>query len=682
MKRIVGLLLALLLVFGLFACTSGSATPEPTAQPEPTAAPTPEPTLDPNRPIVFSDPVLEEMIRAQMGKPDGDISVSDALTVTSLELTMDGTDWSNPRIKDLDALKYFTNLTYLGMSWALYNDGKEVDLSPLSGLVKLECLLLGCDSIRDISPLSSLVNLKSLWIWGNHSITDISAVASMTQLSDLWIKGNYIQDLSPLANLKELTRLCMEDNLVSDISPLAGLPKLTELTLSDNPITDYSPIASIYPTLQNPDFDLDPNNDVIAMKDAVLESAIRETIQKPNGDITFADVWGVESLNADRDWEEKPAEGSQIKDISALKYFLGMKDLGLQFQNIQNIRPLAGLIKLESLRLGGNPVNDVDALSKLTNLSKLSLWNCVATDYSSLTRLTKLQSLAIGYSTFSNLTLLVGMPELISLDIVKSQVKDVYPLLQLPKLEKLFVRECPIADYAPLIQIYPNLKETDFDPNDDSIAAQTKFPDDEVIVFNDPLLESKVREAMNRPDGDITFADAKTVTGLKLNNDYQQNPAAGSQITNIDALKYFVNLDTLELQFHAVKDISPLAGLTKLRALALGGNPVQDISAISGMTGLDYLSLFNCEASDYSPLKNLVNLRILQIGYSTFGDASVLQDLTKLDTLELIYAQVTDVSPLASLSNLKSLKLEGNPIQDYSPLKKIYANLQEKDFQP
>jgi len=411
MKRFVSLLLAALLAFSLFACTSGSQQPEPTSLSVATAAPTPEPTLDPNRPIVFNDPVLEEMIRAQMGKPEGDISVSDALTVTSLELTMDGTDWSNPRIKDLDALKYFTNLTYLGMSWALYNDGNDVDLSPLSGLVKLECLLLGCDSIRDISPLNSLVNLKSLWIWGNHSISDISAVSSMTQLSDLWIKGNYIQDLSPLANLKELTRLCMEDNLVSDISPLAGLPKLTELTLSDNPITDYSPIASIYPNLQNPDFDLDPNNDMIAMKDTVLESAIRETIQKPSGDITFADVWGVESLDANRDWEENPAEGSQIKDISALKYFLAMKTLGLQFHNIQNIRPLAGLTKLESLRLGGNPVNNIDALYGLTNLSELTLWNCTASNYSHLKNLTKLNSLAIGYSTFSDLSLLTGLPD-------------------------------------------------------------------------------------------------------------------------------------------------------------------------------------------------------------------------------------------------------------------------------
>ena len=186
------------------------------------------------------------------------------------------------------------------------------------------------------------------------------------------------------------------------------------------------------------------------------------------------------------------------------------------------------------------------------------------------------------------------------------------------------VRECPIADYAPLIQLLPQLKETDFDPNDSSIQAQTRFPDNEVIVFNDPVLESKVREQMKKPDGDITFADAKTVTGLSLSIDYQQNPAAGSQITNIDALKYFVNLGNIDIQFHNISDISALQGLTKLKALGLGGNPIKDISVIAGMKDLDFLSLFSCQASDYSPLSSLTNLRVLFLSWSTFADTNVL----------------------------------------------------------
>lgn len=682
MKRIVGLLLAFLLALGLFACSSVGTPPEPTAQPEATAAPTPEPTLDPNRPIEFNDPVLEEMIRAEMGIPSGDITAAQAEAVTVLDLMMDGNDWSKPRISDISALSNFINLTSLNLGWALYNSGFGADLSPLSGLTKLQGLYLNSNDIRNIHALAPLTELVDLQLFGCSDLMDLSPISSMTKLQSLWVQGCAFVDIGSVSDCKDLQRLYLADNLISDISPLAGLSKLNDLTLSGNPITDYSPVASIYPNLQSPDFDLDPDNDVIAFNDPVLEAAVRNTIQKPSGDITFADVWGVESLNADRDWQEHPAEGTQIKDISALKYFLGMKDLGLQFHNIQNIRPLAGLTKLESLRLGGNPVNNVDALYGLTNLYGLTLWNCTASNYSHLKNLTKLNSLAIGYSTFNDLSLLTGLPDLQALDIVGSKVTDLSPLLDMPQLKRLMIRDCSITDYAPLLQIYPNLEETDFDPNDSSIQAQSQFPNDEVIVFNDPVLESMVREAMKRPDGDITFADAKTVTGLSLSIDYRQNPVAGSQITNIDALKYFVNLGNLDIQFHNISDISPLQGLTKLKALGLGGSPVKDISVLAGMKDLDFLSLFSCQASDYTPLKSLTNLNVLYLAWSTFSDTSVLAGLTNLRELDLVYSQVTDVTPLAALSNLKSLKLEGNPIQDYSPLKNIYANLENKDFQP
>lgn len=676
MKRMIRLILACLLALSLAACANTGALPEPAAAvaTEAPAKPTAEPV------VTFTDPVLEEMIRAAMGIPEGDITAAQAEAITLLDLHMDGGDWSKPRISDISALASFKNLTSLNLGWALQNNGFGVDLTPLSGLTKLEALYLNSNEIRTIHPLASLTNLQDLSLFGCDELMDLSPISSMTKLWSLWLQGCSFVDISSVADCKDLQRLYLADNLISDISPLAGLTKLTDLTLSGNPITDYAPVSSVYPNLQNPDFDLDPENDVIVFNDAVLEAAVRETLQKPNGDITFADVKDLTDFNASCKWTEKPAEGSQITDITPLKYFLSLENLGLQFHAIQNIRPLAGLTRLLSLRLGGNPVNDLDALYGLTNLSELSLFNCAAVNYSKLERLTKLQSLEIAFSGFSDLSVLVGLHELQSLDIVGSKVTDASPLLEMTQLKKLMVRDCMFADYAPLIQIYPNLEETDFDPNSSDIQAQSRFPNDAVVEFSDPVLERMVREAMKRPDGDITFSDAKTVKELRLNIDYQQEYPAGTRITSIEGLQYFVNLETLELLFHDISDVSPIAGLAKLRSLGLGGNPVQDISALSGMTELDYLALFNCQASDYSPLMNLTKLRILQIGYSTFSDARVLQGLTNLDTLELIYAQVSDVTPLGDLPNLKSLKLEGNPISDYSPLNKIYQNLQDKDF--
>jgi internalin A len=263
MKKTPFVLLALLLplVLSLVACGAPAATETPSPEvsestpvetPEPTGEPTPEPV------VVFTDTVLEGLVRKAMNKPEGDITLAEAEAVTMLDLQMDGNDYSLPRIEDVSDLKQFPNLTSLALNWALFDgDGDEdFDLSPLAGLTKLECLYICCANISDISALSGMTNMKDLWIWGNRNITDISALAGMTQIESLWIKGNQITDISVLANMKNLVYLYMQDNQVADLSPLAGLTKLTHVLLSGNPATDYSPLKDVYPNLEEKDFEM------------------------------------------------------------------------------------------------------------------------------------------------------------------------------------------------------------------------------------------------------------------------------------------------------------------------------------------------------------------------------------------------------------------------------------------
>ena len=66
--------------------------------------------------------------------------------------------------------------------------------------------------------------------------------------------------------------------------------------------------------------------------------------------------------------------------------------------------------------------------------------------------------------------------------------------------------------------------------------------------------------------GDITLAEAEAVTELQLGIDWQPQ-APNSQITDISGLEHFINLEDLNLSFHAITDISPLAGLTTHTAI-------------------------------------------------------------------------------------------------------------------
>ena len=200
------------------------------------------------------------------------------------------------------------------------------------------------------------------------------------------------------------------------------------------------------------------------------------------------------------------------------------------------------------------------------------------------------------------------------------------------------------------------------------------------VVFADPVLEQKVREAMDKPSGDITTAEAEAVTELRLNIEWQPQIPTETQIQNISGLEYFKNLEYLDLSFNGIRDISPLAGLTKLKDLSLGGNPIQDIAPLEALTNLLCLKLFNCEASDYSVLAKLSNLEFLMLDRTPFSDAGLLSGLTQLNWLSLSFTQVKDISPLAGLTNLRRLYLSQNQITDFTPLAAIYPNLVEKDF--
>ena len=200
------------------------------------------------------------------------------------------------------------------------------------------------------------------------------------------------------------------------------------------------------------------------------------------------------------------------------------------------------------------------------------------------------------------------------------------------------------------------------------------------VAFADPVLETMVRTAMGKLEGDITIAEAEAVTELRLGIEWQPQIPPETQIQDISGLESFKNLEMLDLSFHHISDISPLTGMTKLTSLSLGGNAVQDITPIADMTNLVELKLFNCEATDYSALTKLTNLTFLMLDRTPFEDASLLSGLTQLTGLSLSYSQVKDVSPLAGLTNLRTLGLAECPITDYTPLRAIYPNLEEPDF--
>ncbi|MGI6526959.1 MAG: leucine-rich repeat domain-containing protein [Caldicoprobacterales bacterium] len=210
------------------------------------------------------------------------------------------------------------------------------------------------------------------------------------------------------------------------------------------------------------------------------------------------------------------------------------------------------------------------------------------------------------------------------------------------------------------------------------------------VVFTDAALEAKVREAMGKPEGDITVEEAKAVLKLDLSNQsFDDMTSQNGGIRDISDLRYFTSLEDLNISFNDIHDLSPLAELTTLKYLGFSGIRPDDFSVLKGLTNLVFLGFdWTCNEDERKNgnlslnfMADMKNLEIFSCMGNGVQDISALGGLTKIWSLFLDDNAITDISALAKLTNLRELKLSKNPIDDYSPLKDIYPKLEFSDFE-
>ena len=217
----------------------------------------------------------------------------------------------------------------------------------------------------------------------------------------------------------------------------------------------------------------------------------------------------------------------------------------------------------------------------------------------------------------------------------------------------------------------------------------TEQTDPAAAWMPDPALRVAVRGDLGLlPGVPLTKDNIKQITRLH---------AIEKGIANIQGLEFAVNLMELDLTGNPIKDInplrgliqlthlgigatnisdsdlSPLASLTALVNLDLGGNTISDLSPLSALTTLTKLDLPENDISDLSPLSALTALRDINLRNNPLSDLRPLSNLTNLEALEIARCKIYDVSPLAELKKLRILVLSNNQISDFSPLAGLTA---------
>jgi Leucine-rich repeat (LRR) protein len=151
---------------------------------------------------------------------------------------------------------------------------------------------------------------------------------------------------------------------------------------------------------------------------------------------------------------------------------------------------------------------------------------------------------------------------------------------------------------------------------------------------------------------------------------------AANQVEDIGPLAELVQLELLVFDNNQVNDLSPLKGLTRLLWLDFPNNPSGDLSSIANLRSLEYLDASENYISDISMLKNLKELDHLYLQNNEISDISVLVNFKKLLRIGLQKNNIRDIKPLAGLKSIKEIKLNDNQISDISPI----ANLDKLKY--
>lgn len=215
-------------------------------------------------------------------------------------------------------------------------------------------------------------------------------------------------------------------------------------------------------------------------------------------------------------------------------------------------------------------------------------------------------------------------------------------------------------------------------------AQLSTAPETEPVTFTSAAMEAAVRQALDRPAGDVTYEDLEGIRRLAVvgenalgpgqSFDYRiscfvddqiQNDLPRGDIYDVDLalLEHMPNLTELCLCRQGIRDISPLKALP-LASLTLCENEIQDLSPLASLTGLDTLYLGGNPATDYSPLASLTRLKTLIVEGSGTAGVCAPDSLSFLDGLSLrrlglglTVPKDGDWSPVARQTALEELQL-------------------------
>ena len=291
---------------------------------------------------------------------------------------------------------------------------------------------------------------------------------------------------------------------------------------------------------------------VCQFQEPLIEAAVREILNRPEGELTFGDLRQITSLNiygmlpyssktqmlffgTEPDVYEWRQAGltlykqrGTIRSLGDLSYLPNLTELNLHYQQIEDLSILEqdvcpGLI---TLGLGNNPINDYSPLGSRPDLKSLNLAFSELSDLSFLEPLTGLESLVLAGTGITSIAH-VPRENLHYLNLADISLTDPNELKEFPALDSLFINRLG----NDLMSIFPELPLKTLSVCNSAGRSLSDLPG---MPFLEELIFGEVWEA----DNQNTPANFPSLRILDL---------AGVKVTDFHFLKGLKRLEVLKI---------------------------------------------------------------------------------------------------------------------------------------
>lgn len=341
-------------------------------------------------PVQFADSALRACVNATLGQPGtATVSSSQAASIEHLEC------YSN-NITSLAGVEALTNLGSLLLA------GNQIsDLTPLAGLTSLWYLEADANRIHDFSPLAALPNLLDVLAHGQtaeltipcgtptpNPVTALAATVPLTgtgydtttdMITTRTGTHTYTWDTDLFNSPDQIGRVTgtLTITCTTTPAPSSGNPTLTPDQPTLLPGATFRPCPT--PDLRNPgqrtgNFAThgcpadDSSTQPVHIPDPAFRACINLELGQPaDAVIIRGQAASILVLGS--------CFSKGITSLEGAQALTNATALGLYDNHIQDLTPLAGLIKLQSLSLESNNISDISPLAGLTNLGHVGLHN-------------------------------------------------------------------------------------------------------------------------------------------------------------------------------------------------------------------------------------------------------------------------------------------------------------------